>query len=450
MNLRTFLKRFSRGLSVAFRHLGGLVARRPWWFIVAPLIFTAFTGIGCAWLKMDGDIVRLFGLTGSSYNRTREVILNNFPLSRQEHYDIGRETKFISGYGRLLIETLDGDSIFRSHIMEEFLRIDKMVKSFKIVDSAGKQWDYEGLCARYYGSCFVNPVINLAKHLDEFLSGKFKIKFPLELSEDHLHFHYYGAMLGEVTLDSDGNVANATKVQLVYFLDNVDPEKEALITTWEHAFLDLIDSWPSKNLRMCKIASSTYRDEFLKIGTQVLPLFVLTGLGMITFCALSCLSVDPLVTKPWIGVFGCFSALMGVVAGSGICLFAGLTFPPLNFGVPFLLLGIGIDDTFIFLAAWRTTDPKDSVERRLAVTYEKSAVSVTLTSITNCASFLACTTMPFMATRIFGLYAVASCAIVYVNQITFMGGLMALLGRLEAAGYHGMFPWLKVDSHWGA
>ncbi|UYV69148.1 hypothetical protein LAZ67_6002591 [Cordylochernes scorpioides] len=398
----------SVGLTYCFRRLGSLVARRPWWFIIAPVIFTVLTSIWCINVEFDGDTVKLFGPSGSSYHRVRKLILHNFPLSKQEHYDIGRETKFISGYGRLLVETLDGGSLFRHHIVDEIFKIDKIVRSMAITDPKGKRWDYESLCARYYGACFVNPTIHLAEHLGEILSGEFKIKYPLELSKDQLQFHYYGATLGGVTLNSEGHVINATKAQLVYFLDNVDPEKEALITTWEHSFLDLIDQTPLQYLR-----------------------------------------VYPLVTKPWLGVFGCISSFMGVIAGSGICLLAGLSYPPINFGVPFLLLAIGIDDTFIFLAAWRTTDPKDSVEKRLAESYEHSAVSVTLTSMTNCASFLACTTMPYMATRIFGINAFISCVLVYIYQLTFIGGIIALTGRREAAGYHGFFPWVQVKKEPG-
>ncbi|UYV69093.1 daf-6 [Cordylochernes scorpioides] len=372
------------------------------------------------------------------------MIRHNFPPSHQKHYDFGRETKYISGFGRLLIETLDGNSIFRQNIVEEVFRIDRAVRSMVISDLNGKKWDYESLCARYYDACFVNPTINIAKNLDEFHSGDFKIKFPLELSEDKLQFHYYGSALGGVTLDSKGNVINATKAQLLYFVDNVDPEKEALITTWEHSFLKLIDQIPLKYLRIFKFSSSSFRDEFIKIGTDFFPLFIMTIFIITLFCSIACLSTDPLVTKPWLGVFGCISSLMGAIAGNGICLLAGLSFTPLNFGVPFLLIAIGIDDTFIFLAAWRSTDPKESVEKRLALTYERSAVSVTLTSVTNCASFLACTSMPSLATRIFGIYAVTCCILVYIYQLTFMGGIMALTGRLEAAGYHGMFIWVHA------
>ncbi|UYV69098.1 daf-6, partial [Cordylochernes scorpioides] len=429
----------SEYLTSTFRSLAFLVARRPWWFIIVPVIFTALASYGCFNIEIDGDATKLFGPSGSSYFRIREVIHHNFPPSHQKHYDIGRETKFISGYGRLLMETLDGGSIFRKYIVEEFFRIDKAVRSMVISDTNGKK-----LIMKVSVQDTLMRVLSTQFSILLRILMSFIIKFPLELSEDKLQFHYYGSAMGGVTLDSKGNVINATSVQLLYFLDNVDPEKEALIATWEHSFLDLIDQIPFKHLRIFKFVSRTYLDEFIKIGTDFFPLFIMTGLIITLFCSIACLSSDPLVTKPWLGIFGCISSLMGAIAGNGICLLAGLTFTPLNFGVPFLLIAIGIDDTFIFLAAWRSTDPKESVEKRLALTYERSAVSVTLTSVTNCASFLACTSMPTMATRIFGIYAVTSCVLVYIYQLTFMGGIMTLTGRLEAAGYHGMFIWVHA------
>ncbi|UYV69070.1 daf-6 [Cordylochernes scorpioides] len=322
----------SEGLTYAFQCLGALVARRPWWFIIGPVIFTALTSYGCFKIKVDGDVVKHFGPSGSSYYRIRDLIRHNFPLSHQKHYDIGRESKFFSGYGRLLMETLDEGSIFRQHIMDEILKIDKAVRSI------AKKWEYEGLCAKSYWKCYVNPVITIAKKPD-FLNEEIKIEYPMELSEDQLQFNFYGSALGGVTLDSKGNVINATSVQLLYFLDNVDPEKEALITTWEHSFLDLIDQIPLKYSHICKYTSNTQGDEFVKIGTDFFPLFVITGIIIAVFCTITCLSSDPLVNKPWLGVFGCISSLMGAIAGNGICLLAGLSFTPLNFSIIFLFIG---------------------------------------------------------------------------------------------------------------
>ena len=52
-----------------------------------------------------------------------------------------------------------------------------------------------------------------------------------------------------------------------------------------------------------------------------------------------------------------------------------------------LILGIGIDDLFILISAWRYTSTKLSVEERTGQTLQSAAVSITITSITDALAF---------------------------------------------------------------
>ena len=58
-------------------------------------------------------------------------------------------------------------------------------------------------------------------------------------------------------------------------------------------------------------------------------------------------------------------------------------------------IGVGMDDAFVLLAAWRRTNTRMSVPERLGHTYAEAAVSITITSITNFISFLIGTITPF-------------------------------------------------------
>lgn len=62
-------------------------------------------------------------------------------------------------------------------------------------------------------------------------------------------------------------------------------------------------------------------------------------------------------------------------------------------------LGVGMDDAFVLLAAWRRTNPSLSVSERLGHTYSDAAVSITITSITNFISFMIGTVTPFPSVR---------------------------------------------------
>lgn len=51
-------------------------------------------------------------------------------------------------------------------------------------------------------------------------------------------------------------------------------------------------------------------------------------------------------------------------------------------------LGIGLDDTFVMLSAWKHTKPSLSVPDRTAQMFGEAGVSITITSITNVISFV--------------------------------------------------------------
>ena len=68
------------------------------------------------------------------------------------------------------------------------------------------------------------------------------------------------------------------------------------------------------------------------------------------------------------------------------------------------MLGIGIDDTFVMLGAWRRTSIHAPVPERMSETFKDAAVSITITSITDLLSFLVGIITPFPCVRIFCIY----------------------------------------------
>lgn len=46
-----------------------------------------------------------------------------------------------------------------------------------------------------------------------------------------------------------------------------------------------------------------------------------------------------------------------------------------------------MDDAFLMLGAWRTSDPRLSVEKRMGITMSDAGASITVTSLTNFGCF---------------------------------------------------------------
>lgn len=100
---------------------------------------------------------------------------------------------------------------------------------------------------------------------------------------------------------------------------------------------------------------------------------------------------------------------------------------------------MGLDDTFIMLAAWRKTNPAESVESRMGEALSEAAVSITITSLTDFLAFCAGAIVPLPAVRTFCICTGVAVLMDLFYQLTFCGSVMVLTGRREASNRHCYF-----------
>lgn len=114
------------------------------------------------------------------------------------------------------------------------------------------------------------------------------------------------------------------------------------------------------------------------------------------------------------------------------------TFKPIFFY--FLnLLGIGIDDSFVMLAAWRRTSVKLDVPERMGLMLSEAAVSITITSLTDIVSFVIGIYSPFPSVQIFCAYSGLAVTFIFVWHITFFAACVAISGYCEEKNLHSIF-----------
>lgn len=79
------------------------------------------------------------------------------------------------------------------------------------------------------------------------------------------------------------------------------------------------------------------------------------------------------------------------MAGCGICSFLGIPYGPIQSALPFLLMGLGVDDIFVIMSCYRklqTTAAEKPLEERIGLMLMNAGASITITSITDMMAFI--------------------------------------------------------------
>lgn len=100
------------------------------------------------------------------------------------------------------------------------------------------------------------------------------------------------------------------------------------------------------------------------------------------------------------------------------------------------LAGVGVDNMFIMVAAWRQLNLYLSVEERMGRTFSEAAVSITITNLTDTLAFIIGATTPLPGVRMFCAYSGIAMVFAYIYQVTFFAACMAYMGEREASNIH--------------
>jgi hypothetical protein len=204
---------------------------------------------------------------------------------------------------------------------------------------------------------------------DEYAYSKlFKLRLSLKSNHD----------------DGDPNV-KGWELELLKYLENM----KSNLTTFTYGVSHSLDVEMDRNIRLdLKFVGFT----FLLIMT--FSIFLMS--------ACSNMVTSPGFVLPFTGLL---SAVFGITSAFGLLSMIGYAGCGFIVMVPFLVLGVGINDMFIIYSAFMHTDENASTKLRISETLKKSGVSVTITSVTDFVAFLIGLTADFRSVQIFCVYA---------------------------------------------
>ncbi|KAL7644515.1 UNVERIFIED_CONTAM: hypothetical protein RMT77_005347 [Armadillidium vulgare] len=442
-NMKCF-STFHKKLNKCFYRLGIATANYPGYFIITPFLICilGLTGFQRSIFITDPEV--LYYPDGGPALTERALIEHFFPLNSSYHFLPHYITRN-QGFGRVLIEPKDHGSIFRNYLWKEILNINEVLTNFTITYE-GKSYSYKDLCAIWDKKCIPNPVLDLYDKVDQIENGFMKLNYPIMIFPLVLPMFF-----GGLKIDQNGlYIKSASALSLAYFLktDTDDDRERALL--WQRKFVSMTEGKDFKYLHVSSSSAVSYEETTEETPEAVYPYIPVVAVIMVLFTVTNTMMLDWVRSKFYFGFIGLLSAALATGASFGYLMHIGVPNCGINYISPFLIIGIGLDDMFVTLAAWRRTRLQDSVEKRLGQTYADAGLSILITSLTNMVSFLIGTSAPVLSIKIFCLYTATSILVMYLMHMTFFGGCLAVFGCFEKEQRHSIcFRKVKAKSEIG-
>ncbi|KAM8793545.1 protein patched homolog 1-like [Eudromia elegans] len=192
---------------------------------------------------------------------------------------------------------------------------------------------------------------------------------------------------------------------------NWNEEKAAeILEAWQRMYVEVVHQSVVQNSTQKVLSfTTTTLDDILKSFSDVSIIRVASGyLLMLVYACLTMLRWDCAKSQGAVGLAGVLLVALSVAAGLGLCSLIGISFNAATTQVlPFLALGVGVDDVFLLAHAFSETGQNKRIpfEDRTGECLKRTGTSVALTSISNVTAFFMAALIPIPALRAFSLQA---------------------------------------------
>lgn len=429
-NLTVIMTKF---IENCFFRLGLLIGNHPWKTVIGALLLCAVCSSGMAfWLQITDDEL-LWTPYGSPFLKDKKWIEENFPK------DMRYESVIIEGDNVLTPDHIQYLAKLNENVINATTQDNLHAYTdlcIRDLDSGSKEDCYQESILRLWNSD-INEINNLSQ--DEILKS-----ITEALLDERSRVK---TLLSGVTYDSSGQAKSAKGLMNVWILreNGTKEENQASVDAaafdWETVFINLVvgDGVPPglpNGTKMYGLAERSYNDEIDGAVNSNLLLF-LVGFGFIfIYIAVvlgrwNCMEQRVLLSLMGILVIG-----LSIFASFGLCFYMRIFYADMHPIIPFLLLGIGVDDMFVIVQSLENLTPKQKslpVPQRIGLTMKHAGVSITVTSLTDMAAFLIGSSSSMPILRTFCLFAAIGVLFLYIFASTFFVACLALdEGRIDA------------------
>ncbi|PIO40393.1 hypothetical protein AB205_0134540 [Aquarana catesbeiana] len=403
-----------RPLSQGFRTLGKLIAKKPWYFVITPLILSVGLGIGLCFLEQRqiNKLEELFTPEGGIAKSQRDFIRINFPTNESGQFSAQR--LYTPGTFASLIIVSTSDNILITSVFKELQKLDMAVKH--LTSKSGI--NFNQLCAQVNGSTCVsaNPILNLMHN---------NTKDVLLTYPQLQNGAFVGLYIGGVMLDLDNVLLKAKALRFLYYLRGDNGTVHHTSIEWLHHFMNsishVIDQLQLRDVKVCSSMALMYARRYgLDELDHRMDQFAMALQTLLSRMAHLESATVATPVQPMLQANPAAAPVSVQARASSIT----------------SIRGVGVDNMFIIISCWKQTKLASTIEERMADTYQEAAVSITITTLTDVLAFYIGIMTHFPSVQSFCIYTGTALVFCYIYCITFFGAILALNGIHEKNNRH--------------
>ncbi|CAB9499476.1 Pick C1-like protein 1 [Seminavis robusta] len=322
------------------------------------------------------------------------------------------------------------------------LGMDTMSRVFEALDTVRNTTGYNEICADGahwddYNEEFTCQVVSSTRfwYHDKALYNS-QVKNETELVQQLSAPEYPGGvpMISEYVMGNLQRGQNGTISHVpAFFVYILLTDKGEATMEFETAVLDrlanLQTEWDgdlSNSLRLDYYAERSGADEFRRAIDADLFLLPCVFFVMGAFTCLVFFRRDLVQSRCLLGVGSVVSILLSLFAGFGLLFIFGVPFTSMTQLLPFVVFGVGLDDTFIITGAYLRTNKSLDGQERIRLAMLEAGPSITATTITTASAFLLGLFSSVPSIYWLCLYAFPTIIVLFLYQITFFVAILAL------------------------
>ncbi|GMH36708.1 hypothetical protein BSKO_04581 [Bryopsis sp. KO-2023] len=450
---KSVLVRFSEsvdsGIANYFERHGRFVARRPYTVIISSFVFSLLCAAAFFLLleqELDGEDLytpsnaqsfddRKFvtEVYGEPSLQTRVLLTKDVDLTKEKDCDL--RNLFLN------------EAEAKKNLLDMMGLYEDMTE--QSIEYDGKQWQLKDVCTRpdkERDDCAIQSILDAwgydkQKLLDDedvlgtIDSGDLRNSFGVPIDK--------GFVLG-TNRDGGACDGNVEVFQLALELENdrverngqtIDPES----SKWNKELVKTVTKvWESQNDLVGFISSVESVDEESNkaINRDVAKLTI--GYVLIIFYSHVVLFKNsPVFNKSHLAKAAFVSVGMAIISAFGLAQVVQVKFNFVVQTLPFLLLGLGMDDAFVIMGAYHSVNIDLPLEDRIGQTLSRAGSSILVTSVTDMMAFVIGTYTELPALRDFAIYAFFGIFFDFLYQVTFFMGFVVLDARREIRARNG-------------